>query len=194
MLASILWRTQTVKTESTVPVVQTHKQTHVVALPQCPAQFVMLTGFALEQLPTDMTSSSFWISQTLRTLPVTHSDTQGKGYGLKRWSVQQNGLALLDLVTLLTYKICSIRWHQLSQCPGEERHASSCVCYLARYVVINIRGRRKIYSTGSQSKGLKAGQDTSTFVVWYCPFVFSQVYWTHLLSGGMYVSLTCSEK
>lgn len=101
----------------------------MVALLQCPAQFVTLTGFTLEQLPTDMSSSSLWSSQTLRTLPETHSNTQRKGYVLKQWSVQPNGLELFKLVTLLTYKICNILLHQLSQCPRGGRHASSCVCY-----------------------------------------------------------------
>lgn len=50
----------------------------MVALPQCPAQLEMLTGFVLEQLPTEMTSSSLRRSQTLRTLPETHI---GQGTG-----------------------------------------------------------------------------------------------------------------
>lgn len=37
------------------------------------------------------------------------------------------GLFIFVSVTLLTYRICSIRLHQLSRCPGGRGHVSGCV-------------------------------------------------------------------
>lgn len=54
--------------------------------------------------------------------------TSVKAQGKSPNNYQQNIPELLfDLVTPLTYKICSIHLHQLSQCPGEGKHMSSCV-------------------------------------------------------------------
>lgn len=54
--------------------------------------------------------------------------TSVKAQGKSPNNYQQNIPELLfDLVPPLTYKICSIHLHQLSQCPGEGKRMSSCV-------------------------------------------------------------------
>lgn len=52
--------------------------------------------------------------------------------------------------------------------------------------------KRKL--TGSQSRGLYGGQEVFVSLVMRCPLTFSQVYCTHLSSGGTYVSFTCGNR
>lgn len=131
--------------------------------------------------PLDFNSiSSLRTSQTLRTLPGMqhHSCNKSKTTNTEG-PTQSCDCAPLTGFAAAVF-VC---------CLGALQNATGHKFDLRRQVLLLFNTMiRKL--TGSQSRGLYGGQVVFVSLVIRCPLTSSQVYCTHLSSGGMYVSFT----
>lgn len=147
--------------------------THLDELPQCPAQYVRFKACELLQPLDSMTISSMRTWQTLRTLPRTqhHSDVNG-GTASTRSSTKTCDCAQLTGLAATIFVCC------LSALQDTTGHVVDVS--LGRFYCCTVNSKL----TGSQSRGLYGGQEVFVSLVIRCPLTFSQVYCTHLSSGG----------